>query len=59
MIVSTTLVTVALSVVAHGVSAAPLVRRYVAWYESHPRERAPAMESVPAAEQRWRHPVRL
>ena len=28
-------------------SAAPLVRRYVAWYESHPRERAPAMESVP------------
>ncbi len=58
VIVSTTLVTVALSVVAHGVSAAPLVRRYVAWYESHPRERAPAMESVPAAEQRWRHPVR-
>ena len=40
MMVSTTLVAVALSVLAHGVSASPLVRRYVAWYESHPRERA-------------------
>jgi hypothetical protein len=58
VIVSTTLVAVALSVLAHGVSAAPLVRRYVAWYESHPRERVPAMESVPAAEHRWRHPAR-
>jgi sodium/hydrogen antiporter len=58
VIISTTLVAVALSVLAHGVSAVPLVRRYVAWYESHPRERVPAMESVPAAEQRWRHQVR-
>ena len=58
VIVSTTLVAVALSVLAHGVSASPLVRRYVAWYESHPRERAPAMESVTAADHRWRHPVR-
>jgi NhaP-type Na+/H+ or K+/H+ antiporter len=58
VIVSTTLVAVAFSVLAHGVSAAPLVRRYVAWYESHPRERAPAMESVPVADQRWRRPAR-
>ena len=58
VIVSTTLFAVALSVLAHGVSAAPLVHRYVAWYESHPHERVPAMESVPAADQRWRHPVR-
>ncbi len=49
-IVSTTLVAVALSVLAHGVSAAPLVRRYVGWYES-PGRTAEAMESVPAAEQ--------
>ena len=56
--VSTALVAVALSVLAHGMSAAPLVRRYVAWYESHPREPAPAMESVPAADHRWRHPLR-
>ena len=58
VIVSTTLVAVALSVLAHGVSAAPLVRRYSAWYESHPRERVPAMESAPTADQRWRHPAR-
>ena len=58
VIVSITLVAVALSVLAHGVSATPLVRRYVTWYESHPRERAPAMESVPAADQRWRRRAR-
>ena len=57
VIVSTTLVAVAPLVLAHGVSASPLVRRYVAWYESHPRERAPAMESVTAADHRWRHPA--
>jgi NhaP-type Na+/H+ or K+/H+ antiporter len=58
VIVSTTLVAVALSVLAHGISAAPLVRRYVAWFESHPRESSPAMETVPAADHRWRHPPR-
>jgi len=44
-------VTVALSVIAHGVTAAPLARRYAAWHAS---EGAP-MESKPAAHQRWRH----
>jgi sodium/hydrogen antiporter len=58
VIVSTTLVAVALSVLVHGMTAAPLVHRYVAWYESHPGDRAPAMESVPAAAHRWRHPIR-
>jgi NhaP-type Na+/H+ or K+/H+ antiporter len=43
--------TVALSVVAHGVTAAPLVRRYVAWHAAS----TPSMESAPAPEQRWRH----
>jgi sodium/hydrogen antiporter len=43
--------TVALSVVAHGLSAAPLVRRYVSWHA----DSRPAMESEPTAEQRWRH----
>jgi NhaP-type Na+/H+ or K+/H+ antiporter len=47
-------VTVALSVVAHGLSAAPLTRRYVAWYASSPTP----MESAPAPEQRWRHAAR-
>jgi NhaP-type Na+/H+ or K+/H+ antiporter len=48
-------VTVALSVVAHGVSAAPLTRRYAAWQTTA----TPTMESVPAPEQRWRRGVSL
>jgi NhaP-type Na+/H+ or K+/H+ antiporter len=44
-------VTVAVSVIAHGLSAAPLARRYAAW---HSRAAAP-MESKPATHQRWRH----
>ena len=43
--------TVALSVVAHGVTAAPLVRRYVTWHDA----RKSPMESAPTPEQRWRH----
>jgi sodium/hydrogen antiporter len=46
--------TVGLSVYAHGVSALPLTARYVRWYESHPPDSRPGMESVPAAEHRWR-----
>jgi NhaP-type Na+/H+ or K+/H+ antiporter len=47
-------VTIGLSVLAHGVSAAPLARRYARWYESHPGDQRPAMESVPAAAHRPR-----
>jgi NhaP-type Na+/H+ or K+/H+ antiporter len=50
-LVTAIVVTVALSVVLHGVSAAPLARRYAAW---HAAEGAP-MESKPAPHQRWRH----
>lgn len=46
--------TVGLSVVAHGASAAPLARRYARWYESQPRQRRPAMESIAAAHHRPR-----
>jgi NhaP-type Na+/H+ or K+/H+ antiporter len=53
-LVLATFTTVGLSVLAHGLSAAPLTARYVRWFESHPREARPAMESVPAADQRWR-----
>ena len=56
-ILSATYVTVGLSVLAHGVTAAPLTRRYVSWFESHPAARRPAMESVPAAAHRWRRPA--
>jgi sodium/hydrogen antiporter len=44
-------VTVAMSVIAHGVSAAPLARRYAAWHSAA----APEMESKPVVHQRWRH----
>ena len=47
-------VTVALSVLVHGITAAPLARRYAAWYA---RSAAP-MESVPTPDQRWRHSAR-
>jgi NhaP-type Na+/H+ or K+/H+ antiporter len=40
-----TYVTVGLSVLMHGLSAAPLARRYARWYESHPPAALPPMES--------------
>jgi NhaP-type Na+/H+ or K+/H+ antiporter len=40
--------TVGLSVFAHGLSAAPLANRYARWYERHPRDKVPPMESAPA-----------
>ncbi len=46
--------TVGISVFAHGFTAAPLARRYARWYESHPRQRRPEMESVPAPHHRVR-----
>lgn len=44
--------TVGLSVLAHGLSAAPLVNRYVAWFERTSTSGAPAMESTPVHEHR-------
>lgn len=49
-------ITIGLSVFAHGISAAPLARRYARWYESHGAT-PPDMESVPAAEHRVRGPA--
>ena len=53
-ILTTTYVTIGLSVMAHGISAAPLARRYARWYQSHPRGGRPAMESAPVPETRAR-----
>ena len=53
-ILLTTYLTIGLSVLAHGLSAAPLAERYAHWYESHPRDRRPAMESVPTPDHRTR-----
>jgi sodium/hydrogen antiporter len=49
--------TVGLSVFAHGLSAAPLANRYARWYELHPRDKAPPMESAPAEVTRARGPA--
>jgi sodium/hydrogen antiporter len=43
--------TVGLSVLAHGVTAAPLADRYARWFARHPRE---SMEAAPAAHTRAR-----
>jgi NhaP-type Na+/H+ or K+/H+ antiporter len=53
-ILLTTYATVGLSVLAHGLTAAPLARRYATWFASTPHDAKPAMENVPAGEHRWR-----
>jgi NhaP-type Na+/H+ or K+/H+ antiporter len=53
-ILLTTYATVGLSVLLHGVTAAPLARRYATWFASHLPAAMPVMESVPAGEHRWR-----
>jgi NhaP-type Na+/H+ or K+/H+ antiporter len=58
LIVQAIYLTVGLSVLAHGLTAAPLADRYARWYEQHPREEAPPMESAPAAVTRPRGPAR-
>jgi sodium/hydrogen antiporter len=45
LIVLAIYLTVGLSVLAHGLTAAPFAARYARWYEQHPREQPPAMES--------------
>jgi sodium/hydrogen antiporter len=49
LIVLATYLTVGLSVIAHGLTAAPLANRYAGWFERHPRGTAPPMETVPTA----------
>jgi sodium/hydrogen antiporter len=57
LILVTTYVTIGLSVLAHGLTAAPLANRYAAWYESHPRDAPPGLESSEVQEVRWRFGV--
>src|SRR3954451_7313074 len=47
LIVLAIYLTVGLSVLAHGLTAAPLAGRYARWYESHPSEEPPPLESTP------------
>ena len=59
LIVLAIYLTVGLSVLAHGLTAAPLAGRYARWYERHPRETPPPMESAPAEVTRARGPAAL
>ncbi|MCP2314913.1 NhaP-type Na+/H+ or K+/H+ antiporter [Nocardia amikacinitolerans] len=46
-LLTTAVVTVGLSVLAHGLSAAPLARRYADWFQRHPRvENRPAPDAA-------------
>lgn len=56
-ILLTTYTTVGLSVLAHGLSAAPLAARYAHGHSSQQRDRPPPMESVPATADRPRGPI--
>ena len=57
LIVLAIYLTVGLSVFAHGLTAAPLADRYARWYEQHPRDKAPPMESAPTEVTRARGPA--
>jgi sodium/hydrogen antiporter len=46
--------TVGLSVLLHGITAAPLAERYGRWYDAHPRATRPSMEAAPATVTRSR-----
>jgi sodium/hydrogen antiporter len=56
-IIAATYLTIGGSVLLHGLSAAPLVERYVRWYERHPADTPPAMESGATPAFRARGPV--
>ena len=57
LILVTTYVTIGLSVLAHGLTAAPLANRYATWFESHPRDALPGLESSDVRDVRWRFGV--
>jgi NhaP-type Na+/H+ or K+/H+ antiporter len=53
-LLTTVVVTVALSVVLHGLTSAPFVRAYHGWYESHAKVHPAAAEAAPATMPRQR-----
>ncbi len=53
-LLTTVYLTIGLSVLLHGLTAAPLAARYAAWYESHPRGEEPQLESGSVIPVRWR-----
>ena len=57
LLVLTIYVTVGLSVLAHGLTAAPLADRYARWYGRHPSGTRPPMESAHTELTRARGPI--
>ena len=57
VVLSAAFVAVALSVLAHGISAAPLSRRYADWAQTRPELGAESLEARELAGVPWRHPV--
>jgi sodium/hydrogen antiporter len=54
LILTATYVAIGLSVLAHGLTAAPLANRYAAWFESHPQDALPSLEGSDVRDVRWR-----
>jgi sodium/hydrogen antiporter len=54
LILVTTYAAIGLSVLAHGLTAAPLAERYATWFESHPRDALPGLESSDVRHIPWR-----
>ena len=57
LLVTTIVITIGLSILAHGLTAAPLANRYAAWFESHPKDSLPTLESLSTTHVRWRTPT--
>jgi NhaP-type Na+/H+ or K+/H+ antiporter len=57
LILVTIYLTIGLSVLAHGLTAAPLANRYATWFESHPRDALAGLESSDVQDVRWRYGV--
>ena len=52
VLLDTVFLTIALSVLLHGLTASSLATRYAAWFAAHPPDAEPSFEAVPAPEQR-------
>jgi NhaP-type Na+/H+ or K+/H+ antiporter len=57
VVLTTIYLTVALSVLAHGLTAAPLARRYANWFTTHPRPETLGVETGDVSVGRSRTPV--
>ena len=56
LLVTAIVITIGLSILAHGITAAPLANRYAAWFDAHPKDARPLMESRSTTHVRWRTP---